>query len=82
MADTVTSNHEDGKYMLHFLAFLLVKLQNKYVQSLLYGLIGICDSPTDDDFVMLTPPMAGVYNTHYRQEKGIGIVLKKMLRLL
>ena len=41
----------------------IVELQRKYVASQLYCLIGInCDSPTDDDFVMLSPPMAGVYN--------------------
>ena len=61
----------------------IVELQRKYVASQLYCLIGInCDSPTDDDFVMLSPPMAGVYNTQHRQQKGIRAVLKKMLRLL
>lgn len=64
-------------YISILISACIVKLQNKYVASLLYCLIGTCDSPTDDDFVMLTPPMAGVYNMHHRQEKGIGVVLKK-----
>ena len=51
-------------------------LHHNYIVLII--IIGInCDSPTDDDFVMLSPPMAGVYNTHHRQEKGIGVVLKK-----
>ncbi|XP_074613961.1 uncharacterized protein LOC141873799 isoform X4 [Acropora palmata] len=31
----------------------------------------------DDDFVMLSPPMAGVYNTHHRQEKACIQVLNE-----
>ena len=64
-------------YISVLISACIVKLQNMYIASLLYCLIGICDSVTDDDFVMSTIPMAGVYNTHHRQEKGIGVVLKK-----
>ena len=40
-----------------------------------------CDSPTDDDFVMLSLPMAGIYNMQHSQDNGIRVVLKKVLIL-